>query len=169
MKGFIKKLLIEGLEISKFDIFDLEDKIFNSIPDNCLYHGSKDISWFNSINDINTFDNSVNAKSKYLFLSPKKSTAFNYSIEGTGSMKSLINDKSGILVFKLSKSKGKKLTKQDFKNMDNTIDSFEKIFDDYKKLGYDYVINTLDGNNYVILNNNILKFISSYYNLNVIK
>ena len=84
-------------------------------------------------------------------------------------MKSLINDKSGILVFKLSKSKGKKLTKQDFKNMDNTIDSFEKIFDDYKKLGYDYVINTLDGNNYVILNNDILKFIGSYYNLNVIK
>ena len=39
--------------------------------------------------------------------------------------------------------------------MDNTIDSFEAIFDNYKKLGYDYVINTLDGNNYVILNNNI--------------
>lgn len=169
MKEVIRKLLREGLEISKFDIFDLEDKIFNSIPDNYLYHGSKDISWFNSINDINTFDNSSNAKSKYLFLSPKKSTAFNYSIEGTGNMKSLINDKSGILVFKLSKSKGKKLTKQDFKNMDSTIDSFERIFDDYKKLGYDYVINTLDGNNYVILNNNILKFIGDYYIIDIIK
>jgi len=169
MKSIIKKLLREGLEIPKIDLFDLEDKIFNIIPDNCLYHGSKDISWFKSINDINTFDNSANAKSKYMFLSPKKSTAFNYSIEGTGSMKSLINDKSGILAFKLSKSKGKKLTNKDFKNMDNTIDSFEAIFDNYKKLGYDYVINTLDGNNYVILNNNILKFIGSYYTINAIK
>jgi hypothetical protein len=53
--------------------------------------------------------------------------------------------------------------------MDNTIDSFEAIFDNYKKLGYDYVINTLDGNNYVILNNNILKFIGSYYTINAIK
>jgi hypothetical protein len=84
-------------------------------------------------------------------------------------MKSLINDKSGILAFKLSKSKGKKLTNKDFKNMDNTIDSFEAIFDNYKKLGYDYVINTLDGNNYVILNNNILKFIGSYYTIDAIK
>ena len=77
MKSIIKKLLREGLEIPKIDLFDLEDKIFNIIPDNCLYHGSKDISWFKSINDINTFDNSANAKSKYMFLSPKKSTAFN--------------------------------------------------------------------------------------------
>lgn len=169
MKQLIKKLLREGLEISDVDLFDLEDKIFSAIPNNCLYHGSKDISWFKSINDINTFNNTINAKSKYLFLSPNKNTAFNYSKEGTGIIKSLINDKSGVLAFKLSKSKGKKLRNKDFKNIDGSIDSFETILDEHKNLGYDYVINTLDGNNYTILNNNILKFVGAYYTIDAIK
>ena len=44
-----------------------------------LYHGSSNISYFNDTSSIDTLSNTVNAKSKYLFLTPNKRTAFNYS------------------------------------------------------------------------------------------
>lgn len=151
--------------ISKNQLFDLEDEILNKIPNNCLYHGSNDISWFNTVKDINTLSNTVNAKSKYLFLTPNKSTALNYSIISNG-MDININDNSGVLSFKISKSKGIKLKSKNLKY--NSMSGFEDILDKYQDKGYDYVIIEPDGNNYVILNPNILKLISKNYTLDSI-
>ena len=161
----INRINESSKSISKNQLFDLEDEILNKIPNNCLYHGSNDISWFNTVKDIDTLTNTANAKSKYLFLTPNKYTALNYSIITNG-MNVNIGDKSGILSFELTKSKGIKLKSENLKY--NSMSEFENILDKYKDKGYDYVIIEPDGNNYVILNPNIIKLISKNYTLDVI-
>ena len=156
------EFITENLEISKIDFFDIEDEILDMIPDNKLYHGSNDISWFNSISDINTISSTKNAESKYLFLSPTKTVALNYSITSVG-MKINISDTSGVLVFSLKKGKKKKLSYNDVKIISDH-QKFEAMLDEYKENGYDYVI-LPDGNNHAILNNDILKYLGSFYNI----
>ena len=144
-----------GVLLHKFEMFDIEDDLIKNITSSDLYHGSTDISWFNSLENIDTFKNTKNAKSKYLFLSPNKATALNYSFNSIG-MNNVIKENSGVLSFDLKKSKGKNLTKKELNY--KSIEEFEDILDKYKEKGFDYVVIIPDGKNYVILNNEILNF-----------
>ena len=164
VKNF-KQFIKESIKISKLDFFYLEDDIINKIPIGKLYHGSNDISWFNGNNDIDVENNTSNAKSKYFFLSPNIITALHYSIDSVG-MENTIREKSGIIVFDIN-GKYKKLSSTDFDGVKD-IKDVELIYDNYKKLGYDYIINTNDGNTHVILNNNILNYLGSFYNIDSI-
>lgn len=161
-----KQFSKESIKISKLDFFDLEDDIIGKIPKGKLYHGSNDISWFSGIGDIDVENNTSNAKSKYLFLSPRIETALNYSIDSVG-MKNIIHRNSGILVFDIN-GKYKKLKSTEFKDVKD-INDVELIYDKYKKMGYDYVTNTSDGDNYVVLNNDALTYLGGFYNMDGIK
>ena len=158
--------LVESAKLNKVEFFDVEDRLLDSIPNNMLYHGSDNITWFNSVDDIDTINNTTNARSKYLFLSPNKKTALNYSINSIG-MNINIGDTSGVISFKLKKSRGKRLTTKDLKY--DSMSEFESILDSYKKDGYDYLIIQPDGNNYVILNPSILEFADKMYNKKILK
>ena len=163
-----KELKMEkgGVLLDKFELFDIEDELIKNITSSDLYHGSTDISWFNSLEDIDTFKNTKNAKSKYLFLSPNKETALNYSIDSIG-MNNVIKENSGVLSFDLKKSKGKNLTKKELNY--KSIEEFEDILDKYKEKGFDYVVIIPDGKNYVILNNEILNFKGSFFTSEFLK
>ena len=82
-------------------------------------------------------------------------------------MENIIHEKSGIIVFDIN-GKYKKLKSTDFKDVKD-IKDVELIYDNYKKMGYDYIINTNDGNNHVILNNNVLNYLGEFYNIDSIK
>lgn len=158
------KMAEGGIVLDKFEMFDIEDDLIENITSSDLYHGSNNVSWFKTVDDIDTFKNTVNAKSKYLFLSPNKETALNYSIDSIG-MNNVIKENSGVLSFDLKKSKGKNLTKKELNY--KSIEEFEDILNKYKEKGFDYVVIVPDGKNHVILNNNILdfkgKFLTSEY------
>lgn len=154
----ILSFLSESIRMSKLDFFDVEDDVLNKIPNNKLYHGSNNISWFKNILDIDTYNNTVNATSKYLFLSPHKRVALNYSDSGYG-MEVNFETNSGVIVFGLKGGRHIKLKPIDFKNNIG----FEALLDKYSDLGYDYLI-IPDGDTHVILNNSVLNYYGSYYN-----
>lgn len=155
-----------------FDInekFDTEEKILNEIPSekNVFYHGSPDIEWTTE-KDIDVESNTRNAKSKYIFLAEKPVTALRYSEESVG-RSTKITPKSGIASFEIKKgAKTYKLTKKDIDGA-VTIESLEAVYDKIKQNGYDVVINTLDGNNRIILNNNIIQYKNTYKNQDALK
>jgi hypothetical protein len=127
---------------------------------NIVYHGTPNITYLKNINDIDTLKNTVNAKSKYLFVNSKPSVALNYAKNYNG-----YSDKSGIAVFKLI---GKAYT---IKNNDIPIafksnDDFELFLDTKKKLGFDYVKIPQDGNNIAILNINSISLIDTHKIIN---
>jgi len=154
------------MTISSMGLFDLEDTILNKIPNGCLYHGAKDISWLHNVSDIDTVSHTVNAESKYFFLAVKKDTAFNYSTspDPKNTLQKILTKDSGISAFKLKAgSKFKKLGSSDY-GAAKDYKEMESVLDDYRNKGYDYVINTWDANNHVILNNSILSLKGVYFN-----
>jgi hypothetical protein len=142
------------------DTFENREKIefgLNDLGDNVFYHGSDDISYLNSKDDINTLDNTKNAKSKYLYLTKNKGTAISYSIH-----QQKIGEKSGVAAFKL-KGKGYTTTKNDIKNL-KSINDYEEFNDKKKSEGYDYIKVPQDANNIVVLNNNAIEYIGKKLN-----
>jgi GNAT superfamily N-acetyltransferase len=146
------------------EAFDIEEKILEAIPKEkgMFYHGSPNIEWTTSEN-IDVESNTRNAPSKYLFLAEKPETALAYSKERKGEVTEISKD-SGVAVFKINKgAKVYKLTSKDVKGAD-TIDKLESVYDGIKEKGYDVIINTLDGNNRIILNNDIIEYRSTHKN-----
>jgi len=129
---------------------------------NIVFHGSPNISYLNSIDDINTIENTKNSKSKYLNVSAKPSTAVAYAKSYNG-----YGQNSGIAAFEL---KGKKyvLKKEDIVNLKNEKD-YENFYDQKKSEGYDYIEVPQDANNIVVLNNNALKYKEKHLNKEFIK
>jgi len=130
------------------------------IHKNIVYHGSPNITYLKNINDIDTLKNTVNAKSKYLFVNYKPSVALNYAQNYNG-----YSDKSGVAVFKLT-GKAYTIKKNDIQIAFKSIDNFELFLDTKKKLGFDYVIIPQDGNNIAILNINSLSLLDTYKIIN---
>lgn len=144
-------------ELKEFAIDYFNDKYGTNA--NIVYHGSPNITYLNTIKDIDTTKNTLNAKSKYLFVNNKSSIALNYA--------QLVSytETSGVAVFKM---KGKKYT---MKNSDTpiafkSIEHFESFLDGKKEEGFDYVIMPQDGKNIAILNNNILQLKEIYKIIN---
>ena len=151
------------------EAFDIEEKILEAIPkeNGLFYHGSPNIEWTTSEN-IDVESNTRNAPSKYLFLAEKPETALAYSKEKKGAVTEISKD-SGVAVFEINKgAKVYKLTSKDVKGAD-TIDKLESVYDGIKEKGYDVIINTLDGNNRIILNNDIIEYRSTHKNQENIK
>jgi hypothetical protein len=151
------------------EAFDIEEKILEAIPKEkgMFYHGSPNVEWTTSEN-IDVESNTRNAPSKYLFLAEKPETALAYSKERKGEVTEISKD-SGVAVFKINKgAKVYKLTSKDIKGAD-TIDKLESVYDGIKEKGYDVIINTLDGNNRIILNNDIIEYRSTHKNQEKIK
>jgi hypothetical protein len=151
------------------EAFDIEEKILEAIPkeNGLFYHGSPNIEWTTSEN-IDVESNTRNAPSKYLFLAEKPETALAYSKEKKGAVTEISKD-SGVAVFKINKgAKVYKLTSKDVEGAD-TIDKLESVYDGIKEKGYDVIINTLDGNNRIILNNDIIEYRSTHKNQEKIK
>ena len=153
-----------SIDIEISERFETEEKVLSQIPTgkNLVYHGSPDISWAES-ESINTSDNTNNATSKYLFLAESPSTAYNYSVptvNGVGKM----SKNSGIVVSSINpNAKTHRLTSKDVKGAD-TIEKLEKVYDSLREKGIDVIVNTLDANNRIVLNNDVISFNSVHYN-----
>ncbi len=131
------------------------------INKNIVYHGTPDITYLKNIDDINTSKNTINAKSKYLFVNNKPSVAINYSKNYNG-----FTNKSGIAVFKLN-GKGYIMKKNDIPIAFKSMDDFELFLDNKRNEGFDYVKIPQDGNNIAILDINIISLIEIYKIVNV--
>jgi len=143
------------------DTFENRVKIeeeLNTLGKDVYYHGSDDISYLNSKDDINTANNTKNAKSKYLNLSPKAGTAVSYSIR-----QQKIGEKSGVAAFKL-KGKGYTMNSEDVKTLKSNED-YEVFYDKKKSEGYDYVKVPQDANDVVVLNNNAIQYVGKKINI----
>ncbi|MFW6246991.1 MAG: hypothetical protein ACOC22_02325 [bacterium] len=139
-----------GHENYKDNAIDLLYKKYG-LNKNIVYHGSPDITYLKSIGDIDTVNNTQNAKSKYIFVNNKPSIAINYSSD----YNNRFTPNSGIAVF-LLKGKGYVMKKHDIPIAFKSMDDFELFLDEKKTLGYDFVKIPQDGNNIAILNVNVL-------------
>ena len=159
----------QSIKVPLLDKLEVKDKIISKIPkeNDVFYHGSTNISWV-ATETPNTIGNTSNAESKYLFLAEKPETAINYSIDSVNGV-SRISSESGIASYKIKKSaKIYKLTKKDIEGA-FTINKLEAIYDSIKEKGFDVIVNTLDGNNRIILNNSVIELKSINYNQDSIK
>jgi len=127
---------------------------------NIVYHGTPNITYLKNTNDIDNLNNTVNAKSKYLFVNNKPSIAINYAKNYNG-----FSDKSGVAVFKLI-GKAYTIKKNDIPIAFKSNDDFELFLDTKKKLGFDYVKIPQDGNNIAILNINSISLINTHKIIN---
>lgn len=134
----------------------IEDNL-KDLGDNVYYHGSDDISYMNSKEDVNTAANTKNAESKYLNLSPKASVAISYSIR-----QQKIGDKSGVAAFKLT-GNGYVMKNADIKMLKSNED-YEAFYDKKKLEGYDYIKVPQDANDIVVLNNNAIEYVGKKLN-----
>lgn len=154
----------DTIEVEISERFETEETILSQIPTgkNLVYHGSPDISWAES-ESINTSDNTNNASSKYLFLAESPSTAYNYSVPTTNGVGKMSKN-SGIVVSSIKpNAKTHRLTSKDVEGAD-TIEKLEKVYDSLKEKGIDVIVNTLDANNKIVLNNDVVSFNSVHYN-----
>lgn len=157
IKRTIRKYLSENLDAEDYkDIANdyLTEKY--GIRKNIVYHGTRDITYLKGIEDINTLDNTVNAKSKYLFVNNKPSIAINYAKKNNR-----FSDKSGIAIFKLI-GKGYTMKKNDIPVAFKSMVDFELFLDNKKELGFDYVKIPQDGNNIAVLNIDALTLIGTH-------
>jgi hypothetical protein len=115
-----------------------------------VYHGSDDITYFKNVADIDTLNNTKNAKSKYIFVNNKPSVAINYAKNYNG-----FSEKSGVIVFKLN-GRGYIMKNTDIPIAFKSIVDFELFLDMKKDLGFDFVKIPQDGNNIAVLNNSVL-------------
>lgn len=161
MRKFITTTIREYLNenISNENYRDIAIDYLSSkygINKNIIYHGTPDITYLKNINNINTLQNTINAKSKYLFVNNKPSVAINYSKNYNG-----FTEKSGIAVFKLN-GKGYTMKKNDIPIAFKSMDDFELFLDTKSNEGFDYVKIPQDGNNIAVLNINSISLIEIY-------
>ena len=159
----------DAIDVDISNRFETDEKILSKIPTgkDLLYHGGIDISWTGS-EDIDTISNTKNASSKYLFLAVKPETALNYSAPTVNGVTKIMPD-SGVAVYRINKqSKVYNLKRSDIAEA-NTIQDLEKLYDSVKKRGFDIIKNTLDADNRIVLNNEVLSLESVHYNKNSIK
>ena len=151
---------LKDVESTAKDTFENREKIEDGLKElgsDVYYHGSSDISYLNSKDDISTIYNTKNAKSKYLNLSPKAGVAVSYSIS-----EQKIGEKSGVAAFKL-KGKGYTMKNSDINNL-KTNEAYEAFYDNKKAEGYDYVKVPQDANDIVVLNNNAIDYVDKKLN-----
>lgn len=157
----------EDIAGSLLEIAELKDTIGEFIQskdygDRVKFHGSPDIRYLRSVSDFDTTVVTRNAESKYLFLAQKSGTAVSYSTDQTR-----IGPNSGVAAIRVREGRQYSITKKDVKDK-KSISEWELFYDNKKEEGYDILINTLDGNNLIVLNNDILSIEEIYNNHDVI-